>query len=56
VTVGRRAFLGIGCSVVPAISIGDDAIVGAGPACYATWLPKQPPSACPPNPGDLVND
>ena len=30
VRVGARAFLGVGCSAIPGVSIGDDAQVGAG--------------------------
>lgn len=30
VTVGARAFLGIGCKVIPGISIGADVVAGAG--------------------------
>ena len=32
VTVGDRAFLGVGCVVIPGITVGSDAIAGAGSA------------------------
>ena len=48
--VGRRAFLGLGAIILPDLSVGDDAVVGAGavvtrnvpPSCTVVGVPARP--------------
>jgi UDP-perosamine 4-acetyltransferase len=50
VTVAERAFLGIGCKVIPEISIGADAVVGAGSVVISDVLPHTKVAGVPARP------